>query len=811
MHRTEERVLPVYIEDEMRTSYLDYAMSVIVGRALPDVRDGLKPVHRRILYAMNGLGLLPEKPYKKSARVVGEVLGKFHPHGDAAVYEAIVRMAQDFSLRHPLIDGQGNFGSIDGDEAAAMRYTEVRLGPLSMELLRDIEKETVDFVPNFDNTLEEPTVLPASFPNLMVNGSSGIAVGMATNIPPHNLNEVVDAIIMVIENPDVEIDSLMEVILGPDFPTGGFILRGEGLREAYLLGKGRVIVRARAIIEKARSGKESIIIKEIPYQVNKSALIKKIAELVQEKRISGIVGLRDESDRDGMRIVIELKRDEAPHIILNCLYKHTQLQTTFGITMLALVDGAPRILNLKEMLVCFLDHRIEVVRRRTQYELKVAEERAHILEGLKVAIANLDRIIKIIRGSATPSDAKDELVRVFGLSEQQAQAILDMPLKKLTRLEHKQIEDEYLELIKKIAFLKSVLASERKILEIIKQELISLKERYGNERRSELLEEEGDFEAEDLIKEEEVVITVSHTGYIKRLPLNTYRQQRRGGRGVVGMTIKEEDFVKHIFVGSTHSFVLCFTNLGRLFWLKIHEVPEGGRLSKGKALVNLLNLRDKETVTAFIPINDFDEGRYLLMVTACGVIKKTPLRAFSNPRARGIVALSLGEGDELVGVRLTSGEDDIILATSSGRALRFNERTLRPMGRAARGVRGIRLFEGHRVVGMEVVVEGLSLFTLTSNGCAKRTRLENYPIHNRGGCGVIDIKIKDHNTDVVAIHEVGEEDELVVITNNGLVIRIPIKEIPILGRNTQGVRLIRLEKEDRVVGCALVTPRQSPP
>lgn len=802
-----ERILQVYIEDEMKGSYLDYAMSVIVGRALPDVRDGLKPVHRRILYAMNELGLLPDKPYKKSARVVGEVLGKFHPHGDAAVYESIVRMAQDFSLRYPLIDGQGNFGSVDGDEPAAMRYTEVRLGPLSLELLKDIEKETVDFVPNFDNTLTEPAILPASLPNLLVNGSSGIAVGMATNIPPHNLGEIVDAIVMLIENPEIEIEDLVKVVLGPDFPTGGFILKGEGLREAYFSGKGRVVLRARATIEKKGPGKEAIIIKEIPYQVNKSLLIKKIAELVQQKKITGITGLWDESDRDGMRIVIELKKDEVPHIILNRLYKYTQLQTSFGITMLALVDGVPKILNLKEILKHYLDHRIQVIRRRTSYELRVAEERAHILEGLKVAIANLDHTIKIIRRSTTQLEAKEGLIKAFSLTEQQVQAILEMPLGRLTRLENKRLEEEYLGLIKRIASLKSLLASEKMILGTIKEELLTLKARYGDKRRSEIIEEDEDFGIEDLIKEEDVVVTVSHTGYIKRLPLLTYRQQRRGGKGVVGMTTKKEDFVEHIFIGSTHSYILCFTNLGRLMWLKIHEVPEGGRLDKGRPLINLLNLREDEFISAFVPITDFDTEAYLLMATKNGIVKKTPLSLFRNPRTKGVLALTLDEGDELIKVKLTKGGEDIILATACGRALRFNQTGIRPMGRSARGVKGIRLLKGDRIVGMEVAVEGLSLLTLTSTGYAKRTSLENYPLHNRGGQGVIDIKIKGQNGEVVSIHEVGEEDEVMVITGTGLIIRILAKEIPLLNRNTQGVRLLRLEGDDRVVSSALITSR----
>lgn len=806
--RQGETLVPVYIEDEMRDSYLDYAMSVIVGRALPDVRDGLKPVHRRILYAMNDMGLLPDKPYRKSARVVGEVLGKYHPHGDAAVYDTMVRMAQDFSLRYPLLDGQGNFGSVDGDAPAAMRYTEIRLAPISLELLSDIKAETVDFAPNFDATLEEPKVLPAGLPNLLINGSSGIAVGMATNIPPHNLSEVVDALLVLIDEPEIDGEGLMGFVEGPDFPTGGIILGKEGIKEAYLTGRGRIVLRGRIDSEKGKSGRTNIIIRELPYQVNKADLLQKIAGLVQEKKVSGITHLRDESDRDGMRIVLELKREEEPAVILNQLYKYTQLQTSFVAIMLALVDGIPRILNLKELLTYYIEYRQEVVRRRTQYQLGVAENRAHILEGLKLAIANLDEVIKLIRASGTTAEAKEGLMKTFGLSEPQAQAILDMTLARLTKLEHKKIEGEYLDLIKTIANLRSILASEKKILAIIKEELSLLKKRYGDERRTQILEETVEFRDEDLIKEEDVVITISHAGYIKRLPLITYHQQRRGGKGVVGVGMREEDFVEHLFIGSTHSYVLFFTNHGRVHGLKAHQIPEAGRLAKGKAMVNLLGLTSTESVTAIIAVAGFDIGGYLLMATKFGLVKKSLLSLYGNLRSGGIIAISLGEGDELIGVALTTGEDEVVLATSSGRALRFYEKGVRPMGRAAGGVRGIRLLKDDLVVGMTVVKEGLSLLTVTENGYGKQTRVESYPIHNRGGQGVIDMKTTDRNGKVVAVRAVSGEDEAMIITEAGVIIRIPVKEILTIGRNTQGVRLIKLDKDDRLVGCVLVAGNQ---
>ncbi len=796
-----EVIIPVYIEDEMKSSYLDYAMSVIVGRALPNVRDGLKPVHRRILYAMSEMGLDPDKPYRKSARVVGEVLGKYHPHGDAAVYESMVRMAQDFSLRYPLIDGQGNFGSVDGDAPAAMRYTEVRLAPISIELLSDLKAETVKFAPNFDETVEEPTILPCALPNLLVNGSSGIAVGMATNIPPHNLVEVVDGVLGLIDNPNLEIEDLLDLIPGPDFPTGGIILGREGIKETYLTGKGRIVLRGRADIENQKSGRVTIIIREIPYQINKSDLLRKIAELVQERKVSGIAHLRDESDRDGMRIVVELKKDERPHVILNQLYKHTQLQTTFAAIMLVLVDGVPRTLNLKELLVHYLEHRKEIVRRRTQYQLKVAEERCHILEGLKIAIAHLDEIIKLIRASATPAEAKKGLVEVFGLSERQAQAILDMTLARLTKLEHQKVEEEYLGLIKEIANLKSILASEKRLLSIIKEELLVLKERYGDSRRTQIVEEAGEVRVEDMIKEEDVVVTISRIGYIKRIPISAYHQQRRGGQGVIGVEMKEEDIVEHIFIGSTHSYILFFTNQGRIHGLKAYQIPEGGRLSRGKALTNFLELGSGETVAAVISISSFDVDGYLFMATKRGVVKKTHLSAYTNLRSGGIIALSIDPEDELIGVLLTRGKDDVILATKFGRALRFSEMRVRPMGRVARGVKGIRLLKDDEVVGMALVKEGLSLLTVTRNGYGKRTEVTKYPLHNRGGQGVIDIKVTQRNGEVVAVLEVDQKDEVVMITEAGIIIRTPTKSISLVGRNTQGVRVIKLKQGDQLVGC----------
>lgn len=803
-----ETIVPIYIEDEMKNSYLDYAMSVIIGRALPDVRDGLKPVHRRVLYAMNELGMASDKPYKKSARVVGEVLGKYHPHGDMAVYDSIVRMAQDFSHRYPLIDGQGNFGSIDGDEPAAMRYTEIRLDKFAEELLKDLEKQTVDFVPNFDETLKEPTVLPAAIPNLLLNGSSGIAVGMATNIPPHNLGELIDGIILVIDNPNATIEEIIQVIPGPDLPTGGFILGVDGIKESYTSGRGKIILQAKTKMEVLKNGREAIIVTEIPYQVNKVSLIQKIAELVRTKKIEGISELRDESDRDGIRIVIGLKRDENSQVILNQLYKHTQMQVTFGVIMLTLVDNQPKILNIKELIELFLKHRQEIIIRRTKYELKLAEDRAHILEGLKIALANLDAVIKTIRKSKNPKEAKESLVGQFELTEIQAQSILEMQLQRLTALEQDKLNVEYLTLIKTIAELKSILASKDKVMDLIKKDLLKIKKEYADQRRTQIIKEVVEFKMEDLIAEEDMVITISHRGYIKRLPLSVYKMQQRGGVGIAGMVTKEEDFVDQLYLASTHDYILFFTDKGRVYWLKVYDLPEAGRLSKGKAIVNLLSLGEDEKIAASIPIREFNEGDYLIMATRKGMVKKTQLVAYSRPRAGGIIALSLVGDDELIKVERTKGEDDIILATKSGKAIKFSEKEVRPTGRTACGVRGIRLKENDCVVGMEVAREEFTLLTITANGYGKRTNFAEYRKQRRGGMGVIDIKTKPRNGDVIGIYEVKDTDEVIMITEDGMVIRCPVKNISIIGRNTQGVRLIRLKEGDRVVDAAPVASKE---
>jgi DNA gyrase subunit A len=803
-----ETVIPVYIEDEMKNSYLDYAMSVIIGRALPDVRDGLKPVHRRVLYAMNELGMASNKPYKKSARIVGEVLGKYHPHGDMAVYDSIVRMVQDFSHRYPLIDGQGNFGSIDGDEPAAMRYTEIRLHKFAEELLKDIDKQTVDFIPNFDETLKEPTVLPATLPNLLLNGSSGIAVGMATNIPPHNLGELVDGIILLIDNPDATIEELIEVIPGPDLPTGGFIFGVDGIKESYTTGRGKIILRANAKIEQLKGGRESIIITEIPYQVNKVNLIQRIAELVRTKKLEGISELRDESDRDGIRIVIELKRDENAYVILNQLYKHTQMQVTFGVIMLALVDNQPKILNLKELIELYLKHRQEVITRRTKYDLKLAEDRAHILEGLKIALSNLDNVIKTIRKSKSPKDAKESLILQFELTENQAQAILEMQLQRLTALEQDKINEEYLSLIKKIAELKSILASKKKVLDLIKKDLLKIKKEYADPRRTQIIKEAVEFKMEDLIAEEDMVITITHSGYIKRLPLSVYKMQQRGGVGVAGMVTKEEDFVDQLYIASTHDYILFFTNKGRVYWLKVYDLPESGRISKGKAIVNLLKLGEDEKIAASIPIREFNEEDFLIMATRKGMVKKTQLMAYSHPRTGGIIALSLVGDDELIKVERTKGEDDIILSTRLGKAIRFSETQVRPMGRTACGVRGIKLKGDDYVVGMEVARQDRTLLTVTANGYGKRTRFYEYRRQARGGMGVIDIKTIPRNGPVIGICEVKDTDEVVMITESGMVIRCPAQSISIIGRNTQGVRLIKLKEGDKVVDAAPIATEE---
>ncbi|MCF6180138.1 MAG: DNA gyrase subunit A, partial [Geopsychrobacter sp.] len=745
---TEHNKVTVNIVDEMRKSYMDYAMSVIVGRALPDVRDGLKPVHRRVLYAMHDLGNDFNKPYKKSARVVGDVIGKYHPHGDTAVYDTIVRMAQDFSMRHPLVDGQGNFGSVDGDSAAAMRYTEIRMAKLSHELLADLEKETVDFGPNYDDSLEEPLVLPCKYPNLLVNGSEGIAVGMATKIPPHNLGEVIDGLVAIIEDPRLSLDELIEKIPGPDFPTYGFINGKEGIHEAYKNGRGIIQMRARALVEvDRRSGREAIIVTEIPYQVNKARLIEKIADLVKNKKIEGISDLRDESDREGMRICIELKRDTVPGVIINQLYKMTAMQSSFGIIMLAIVSGQPKILNLREVLDFFVDHRREIVTRRCVFELKKAEARAHILQGLKLALENLDEVIKIIKTSANPAEAKQRLIERFAFSDIQAQAILEMRLHRLTGLEQNKIIDELEQIMAVIKRLKEILASEVEILKIIKTELLEIKERFANPRRTEILDRSADLTLEDMIVEEDMVVTVTHSGYIKRNAVSLYRAQRRGGKGKTGIRPKDEDFVENLFVASTHSYVLIFTTLGKVYWLKVHEIPQGGRATRGKAIVNLLSLAPDEKVTTILPVKEFEEDRYIVTATARGIIKKTALMAYSNPRAGGIIALTIDEGDSLIEARLTDGKHDLILASRNGKSIRFPESDVRPMGRPARGVRGMNLEGNDVVVSLQSVTDNTSfaLVTITENGYGKRTDIGEYRVQSRGGKGIITIKTSDHN------------------------------------------------------------------
>lgn len=794
----------INIEEEMRVSYLDYAMSVIIGRALPEVRDGMKPVQRRILYAMYREGLLPNKKYSKSAGVVGEVLKKYHPHGDSAVYDAMVRLAQDFNMRYPLVDGQGNFGSVDGDPAAAYRYTEARLAKIAEEMIADIEKETVDFTPNFDETTEEPAVLPARIPNLLINGSAGIAVGMATNIPPHNLGEVIDGLIMLLDNSNVTVNDLLTVIKGPDFPTGAVIHGTQGIIDAYTTGRGLIKVRAQARIEREARGGDSIIISEIPYQVNKARLIEKVAELVREKKLEGISDIRDESDRDeAVRIVIELKRGEVPQVILNNLYKHTQMETTFGIIMLSLVGGQPRVLNLKQMLGYFLQHRRDVIIRRTRFELRKAEERAHILEGLKIALDHLDEIIALIRESKNPEEAKMGLISNYPLSEIQAQAILDMRLQRLTGLERDKIIRDYEDTLKEIKRLKAILASEALVSQIIKDELNEIKTKYADERRTEIVAEAADLTIEDLITEEEMVITVTHYGYIKRLPLSTYRSQRRGGKGLTGMETREEDYVEQLFIGSTHDYMLFFSNLGRLYWLKIYQIPESSRTAKGKALVNLLPLAEGERITTAINVKDFKDG-YLVMFTKAGIVKKTKLDEYSNPRSKGIIAVTLDEGDELISVNRTSGKSDLVIGTRKGLAIRFSEEDVRAVGRTARGVIGIRLTEEDEVVSANVIEEKTTLLTVTEKGLGKRTNIDEYPVHGRGGKGVISIRVVEKGGNAVGLIQVKDEDEMVLITNGGMVIRMPARNISVLGRNTQGVKLMDLEPEDRIVSMGRV-------
>ena len=798
------------IEDEMKTAYIDYAMSVIVSRALPDVRDGLKPVHRRILYTMYEDGLTSDKPYRKSATTVGDVLGRYHPHGDSSVYDAMVRMAQTFSLRYPLIDGHGNFGSIDGDGAAAYRYTEARMSKIAEIMLTDIEKNTVDFMPNFDDRLQEPTVLPAKIPALLVNGSSGIAVGMATNIPPHNLTEVINGIIKIIDDDNVTDEQLMQIIKGPDFPTGGMILGREAIKQAYTTGKGKITVRAEAEIEEMSNGKQKILVTSLPYQVNKAKLIENIANLVKEKRIEGISELRDESDRENaVRIHIGLKKDANARVVLNQLYKNTQMQDTFGVIMLALVDGQPRILTLRQCLDYYIDHRKGVILRRTQFELDKALARAHILEGLKIALDNIDEVINIIRSSY--DDAKERLMERFGLSDIQAQAILDMRLKTLSGLQREKIEEEYNELMKLIAHLREILGSEKLVFEIIKEELTEVKEKYGDERLTKIVAAEGEFNEEDLIKEEQMVVALTHFGYIKRMPIDTYRSQKRGGKGISGISTREEDFVKQIFTTSTHDTVLFFSNKGKLYRLRGYEIPEAGRTAKGTAIVNLLSLDAGEKISAVIPISDFEDSKYLLMATKNGLIKKTPLQEYNSSRKTGLLAITLKDDDELIDVRLTDGQDNVVLVTEKGLCITFDEKDVRPVGRSAQGVLGIRLDEDDTVIGMESILsnnKGVTLLAITENGFGKRTELDEYRVQNRGGRGVITYKITPKTGNIVGIRMAKEDDDVMLITNSGTIIRINVKDVSILGRATQGVTLMRTNENEKVVSIETVEPEE---
>ncbi len=799
-------VTSILIDDEMKRSYINYAMSVIVGRALPDARDGLKPVHRRILFSMKEAGITHDKPYRKAARVVGDVLGKYHPHGDSAVYDSIVRMVQTFSLRYPLIDGQGNFGSIDGDSAAAMRYTEVRMDKIAEEMLADIDKETVPFRPNYDGSMEEPEVLPAKLPNLLINGSTGIAVGMATNMAPHNIGEVIDGTLMLIENPETTVSELMTVIKGPDFPTGAHILGTAGIKSAYMTGRGSVKIRAVAEIQELKKDREQIIVTELPYQVNKARMIENIAQLVRDKIIVGISDLRDESDRDGIRVVIELSRGTNPKVILNQLYKHTQMDTSFGIINLALVDGRKtKELNLKELLEIYLDYRMEIIQKRTLYDLKKSEERAHILEGLRIALDNIDAVVALIKGSANADEAKQGLMDNFALDEVQSKAILDMRLQRLTGLETRKILEELKGLITLIAELRKIIESDELKFEIIRNELLELKEKYGDARRTKIIPVVSEVTDEDLIPEEDVVVTITNGGYIKRLPLTTYTMQRRGGKGIIGMEMKEEDFVENLFISSTHNYILFFTNLGRLYWQKVYEIPESSRQSRGKAIVNLLELQEGETISAMIPVKEFSEDRYLLMATRAGTIKKTPLSEFRNPRKAGIIAVSLDEGDELVRVLLTDGKREVLMVSKRGKAIRFPEEDVRPMGRTARGVRGMTL-EGSddEVVSMDLVDETTTLLTITENGFGKRTEYSEYPVHRRGGKGVITIVTNARNGPVSRVRSVADSDELIFTSSEGIIIRIPAKEISIQGRNTQGVRLMNIKPGEKVAGVARI-------
>ncbi len=796
-------IMPLNIEDELKKSFISYAMAVIVSRALPDVRDGLKPVHRRILYAMNELGITPDKPFRKSARIVGDVLGKYHPHGDSSVYDAMVRLAQDFSTRYLLVDGQGNFGSVDGDGAAAMRYTEARLSKLSMEMVRDIEKETVDFYPNFDETLMQPAVMPARFPNLLVNGSSGIAVGMATNIPPHNLGEVIDGVIYMLDNPDCTVDDLMQHIKGPDFPTGGVILGRRGIYDAYHEGRGRIIVRAKSEIEEMPGNRHRIVVTEIPYMVNKAKLIEKIAEMVHDKTVDGISDIRDESDRKGMRIVIELKRDTNANVVLNTLYKHTQMQDTFGAIMLALVDGVPKVLSLKQMIHHYIEHQEDVIRRRTKYDLDKAEARSHILEGLLIALDNIDEVIALIRGSRTPQDARDGLMTRFGLTERQAQAILDMRLQRLTGLERDKLEAEYAELQKQIAYYRSVLADEKLVFGIIRDEISEIRRKYADERRTEITAMDGEIDMLDLIDEEDMVVTLTHCGYVKRLPKDTYRAQRRGGKGIVGATTREEDFVDQMYVTSTHDPLMFFTNRGRVYQLNCYEIPEAGRTARGTAIINLLQLDPGEKVSAMLPVPaEKVSGHYLVMATKNGIIKRTELSEFTNLRKSGLIAMVLREDDELIGVALTDGSGEVLLGTHGGMAIRFPESDMRPMGRNAMGVKSIELDDGDSVVAMSIVEEGALVLSITELGYGKRTELDEYRVQSRGGKGIKAMNLTAKVGQLAGQLLVHDDEDILLITDDGTIIRMPVADISVLGRNTQGVRLMRVEEGCRVVCVA---------
>lgn len=805
----EQRIIPVDIESEMKKSFIDYAMSVIVDRALPDVRDGLKPVHRRILYAMYELGFTPDKAYRKCATTVGEVLGKYHPHGDAAVYDSLVRMAQDFSLRYMLVDGHGNFGSVDGDSPAAMRYTEARLSKLAMEMLSDINKDTVDFKPNFDEHEMEPVVLPSRFPNLLVNGSTGIAVGMATNIPPHNLTEVIEGINKVIDNPEITGEDLNKIIKGPDFPTAGTIVGKQGIRDAYRTGRGRIIVRAEASIEPMSNNKQRIIVTELPYQVNKARLIERIAELVKNKKIEGISDLRDESDRTGMRIVIELKREANSNVVLNQLYKNTQMQETFSVNMLALVQTEekkfePRVINLRQAIDYYIEHQKDVIRRRTKFELDKAEARAHILEGLRIAIDHLDEVIRIIRSSNTETKAKEGLMERFGLSEKQAQAIVDMRLGRLTGLEREKLENEYRELLERIKYYREVLANEFMVLNIVKDELAVIKEKYGDERRTKIIADEGEIDLDDLIQEEESVITLTHFGYIKRLPADTYKSQKRGGKGIVGISTREEDFVENLFITSTHHFLLFFTNKGKVYRMKAYEIPESGRQAKGTAIVNLLQLDQDEKVTTVIPVAEYKEGLYLMMATRNGFVKKTDLMEYDNIRKGGLTAVVLREGDELIDVKLTDGNQDIMLVTRHGMSIRFNETDARPIGRVSQGVKGIDMEEDDYVIGMEVCIENVSLLVVTENGFGKRTELDEYKVQSRSGKGILTYRVTDKTGKIAGMKLVSDTDDIILISSDGTIIRLKVDDVSILGRATQGVTLMRMPEGISVVGIARI-------